>query len=184
MQAHRILGRLEQLDRGRLWEEVGAAPAPAPSHCGRSAREGAAAQVWEAVCSQDPPLDGCQGVDALSEIAEDVGNYAFNERRDVVRKEECFSEWMSLPGGPVGEFNAMEKLVGDRKEQYAHPTPILAPPELAAEAAAAAGAHVGMEAAECHLLGARMLRIRMTRLQKKGEGRQWSVWGVEGETRT
>ena len=166
-QANRILGRLEQLDKGRLWEEVDAAPAPAPSHCGRSAREGAAAQVWEAVCSQDPPLDGCQGVDALSEIAEDVGNYAFNERCDVVRKEECFSEWMSLPGGAVGEFNAMEKLVGDRKEQYAHPTPILAPPELAAEAAAAAGAHVGMEAAEYHLLVARMLRIRMTRLRKK-----------------
>ena len=60
VQANRILGRLEQLDRGRLWEEVDAAPASAPSHCGRSAREGAAAQVWEAVCSRIRPWMGAK----------------------------------------------------------------------------------------------------------------------------
>ena len=87
-EANRALSRLESLNGGRLSEVIDATGAPAPTPCGRSAREDAAAQVWEAVCRHDPPLQEKEGVDALSDIAEDIYKYAVNERCDIVDKAE------------------------------------------------------------------------------------------------
>ena len=96
-ESNRALARLETIHGGRLSEVIDASGAPAPSPCGRSAREGAATQVWEAVCRHDPPLREEEGVDALQDIAEDVEVYAVHERCDIVDRAECFAEWMSLP---------------------------------------------------------------------------------------
>ena len=63
-EANRILSRLETVFAGRLREEVDTRAAAAPSPCGRSVRVDAAAQVWEAVCTHDPPLPSKEGVDA------------------------------------------------------------------------------------------------------------------------
>ena len=117
-EANVVLARLEQVYGGRLSESVDASPAPAPGSCGRSAREGAAAQVYGAVCRHDPPLPSSEAVDALSEIAEDFKVYAVNERCDIVGLDEAYAEWMSLPGGTVGEFSAVDALGEKRKKQY------------------------------------------------------------------
>ena len=118
---------------------IDASGAPAPTPCGRSVRKDAAAQVWEAVCRNAPPLPDREGVDALSDIAEDIYEYAINERCDVVSKAECFAEWMSLPGGAVGGFNAMKHLKGDRKATYQDIRRILVDEEVAAGGAARVG---------------------------------------------
>ena len=75
-EANRALGRLETVYGGRLSEVIDASGAPAPTPCGRSVRRDAAAQVWEAVCRNAPPLPDREGVDALSDIAEDIYKYA------------------------------------------------------------------------------------------------------------
>ena len=78
-EANRGLSRLEQLYSGQLTEAACEAPAPAPTPCLRSVRPDAVAQVWEAACRHDPPLSEGEGVDALSDIAEDIYKYAVDE---------------------------------------------------------------------------------------------------------
>ena len=148
---------------GRLSEVIDATGAPAPTPCGRSAREDAAAQVWEAVCRHDPPLQGKEGVDALSDIAEDVFKYAVIERCDIVDKAECFEEWMSLPAGTVGAFSAMDQLKGGRRRQYRDIRNVLGDEEVAREGASRTSAHMGMDPKQYRLLVKRMLGIGMVK---------------------
>ena len=182
-EANKVFDRLESLFGGRLRETPDSRPAAAPAPCGRSACEGAAAQVWEAVCTHDPPLPSREGVDALSDIAEDVEIYAVNERCDVVPRELCFSEWMSLPGGALGSFNAMDRLEGKHKEEYRTPAKLLVPEELAQEAARQTGAFVGMSRKEYAKLIRRMLGIGMVRLRRRVKvvNGIFGVWKVKPE---
>ena len=115
-------------------------------------------------------------MDALSDIAEDVEFYAINERCDVVPRELCFSEWMSLPGGDLGKFNAMEQLEGERRKTYGDIRRVLVPEGLAEEAASRTGAFVGMTRPEYIKLVRRMLNIGMSRLRRKVK----SVNGIFG----
>jgi hypothetical protein len=115
-------------------------------------------------------------VDALSDIAEDVEFYAINERCDVVPRELCFSAWMSLPGGDLGKFNAMEQLEGERRKTYGDIRRVLVPEGLAEEAASRTGAFVGMTRPEYIKLVRRMLDIGMSRLRRKVK----SVNGIFG----
>ena len=78
-------------------------------------------------------------MDALSEITEDFKAYAINERCDIVGLHEAYAEWMSLPGGTVGEFSAVEALGEERRKQYRDIQGLLIPEGLAQEAAERTG---------------------------------------------
>ena len=156
-----MLSRLEQVFGGRLSESVDASPAPAPSSCGRAVRSDAAAQVFEAVCRHDPPLPEGEGVDALSEIAEDVDRYCINERCDIVSPGEAYADWVSLPSGTVGEFCAMERLGAERQKTYADIRKVPVPPAAAKEMEELTGAYVGFSPEQYLLLIRRMLQIGM-----------------------
>ena len=129
------------------------------------------------------PFAPREGVDALSDIAEDVESYAVNERCDVVPRELCFAEWMSLPQGKVGSFNAMRALKGKRRKTYANIRPLLVPEGLAAEAACQTGAFVGMCRTEYCKLVRRMLDIGMVVLRKevKVVNGIFGVWKIRPE---
>ena len=132
---NRALSRLEQLYSGQLTEAACEAPAPAPTPCLRSVRPDAVAQVWDAACRHDPPLSEGEGVDALSDIAEDIYKYAVDERCDIVSRTECWADWVSLPSGTVGSFNAVRRLPPERRAVYEDIQKVLTPPQVAEEAA-------------------------------------------------
>ena len=163
-ESNRVLRRLEELSGGRLREVVEEEPPPRPTHCGRSVRSDAAAEVWRAVCTHDPPLPLREGVDALTEIAEDHNSYAGLERGDIVSKDEAFAEWMSLPSGKVGSFQVIPSLGQKRREQYEDIENVLEEPKLAAESAAGTNAFMGLHPEQYALLVGRMLRIGMVNL--------------------
>mgnify|MGYP003324844735 CR=1 FL=1 len=106
-------------------------------------------------------------MDALSEIAKGVDTYNVNERCDVVPPHECWGEWLSLPGRKVGEFQAMDWLGETRRQQYGEIANVLAPPSLAAGAAAATGAYVGLHPLQYRIAVRRMLGIGMCKLRRK-----------------
>lgn len=143
-EANRVLSRLEQISSCRLFEAVDSQPAPAPGACGRSARQGAAAQVFGAVCRHDPPLPPREGVDALSDLAEDVFQYARDDRGDMVPTTEAWGDWFSLPGGTVGEFNAVERLGAVRRSLYEDISKVLVPPSVGLQEAENTNAYVGL----------------------------------------
>ena len=161
------MGRLEQLHGGRLGEVVDEAFATGSSPCRRSARAGAVAQVWGSVCKHAPPLPSSEGVDALSDIAEDINKYAVKERCDIVPREQCYAEWMSLPGGTVGGFNVMRQLPPERRKVYQDLRKVLVDEKVATEGAALTGAYVGIERGEYVKLIRRMLEIGMVKLRRK-----------------
>ena len=182
-ECNRILARMETLHGGRLVENVGEQPAPARTDCGRSVRTDAATQVWEAVCRNAPPLSPMEGVDELDNIAEESEFSACPNRCDIVSKEECFSEWMSLPEGSVGSFEVLPELSPPRRRQYMTVKNILAPSAEGEAAAAKVKSYMGMHQREYCLLVGRMLRIGMAKLRRKVKvvNGIFGVWKVRPE---
>ena len=166
-ESNQVMGRLETLLSGRLKEELREVAVQRPTHCGRSVRVDAAAEVWRAVCSHDPPLQPREGVDAISQIAEGFNSYAGMDRGDVVGKDEAFAEWMSLPSGELGSFEVKRNLGEKYRSRYSAIGNVLENPKDAEMMAAETNAFMGLHPEQYALLVARMLRIGMAKLKGK-----------------
>mgnify|MGYP003326897618 FL=1 len=72
-----------------------------------------------------------------------------------------------MPGGTVGEFNAVERLGAVRRSLYEDISKVLVPPSVGLQEAENTNAYVGLEPEQYLHLVRRMLRIGMVRLRRR-----------------